>query len=335
MAEDAAEARPDDYPSDRPDDATPDHPHTAADPDPAPASAQPADEPAEPTTRAATTPPRDDKQSAVAEAAALAAAARANPDRGAKRTRDEADVPAAAADPHTTSVAPAIYAPPSLYPQVEPHDGGASALQQMYDADAPSKKSRQNCYKCGGDGHIAVMCPSRPGANEDPGAMQCHSCNGRGHLARECPSALMKDQCFRCGQLGHRGRECPTMYGYNAGAQVASTGYAAYGNGATTGYAAATGYADPYAMQYGVGAGYGRGAYGMGRAGMRAVPGTGKCFRCNNEGHWTRDCPLKPPDSDPNGCYKCGRPGHRARDCNVCYKCMQPGHRAADCPSVV
>ena len=50
----------------------------------------------------------------------------------------------------------------------EDEGSGSKRIAAEENADAPdAKRSRKECFKCGGFGHIAMMCPS-PGGKSDP-----------------------------------------------------------------------------------------------------------------------------------------------------------------------
>ncbi|KAG0367058.1 hypothetical protein BGZ54_004483 [Gamsiella multidivaricata] len=82
---------------------------------------------------------------------------------------------------------------------------------------------------------------------------------------------------------------------------------------------------------------------------VRNEPPTGYvCRRCNQPGHFIKDCTAeRQPRGAPEGyiCKKCSQPGHFIQDCPlikeevprlppgyVCNICHKPGHRITDCP---
>eukprot|EP00123_Amoebidium_parasiticum_P006552 comp17473_c0_seq1/m.16947 comp17473_c0_seq1/g.16947 ORF comp17473_c0_seq1/g.16947 comp17473_c0_seq1/m.16947 type:complete len:281 (-) comp17473_c0_seq1:655-1497(-) len=201
-----------------------------------------------------------------------------------------------------------------IYLVVTKKDDGAGGVKRgagEESVDQDSKRARENCFRCGGNGHIADMCTSPWDSKNMAGGQECYLCKGKGHVKMRCPNAIPRGMCYKCHQFGHNGRDCRGMAG-QMGGNMGGWGGAAPGFG---------GYGAP---------GMGMGGYGAPQQGF----GMQVCYRCQQPGHRSNECPkLKEQGLTADSCFKCGREGHRSKDCDVCYLCKNPGHFANTCPT--
>lgn len=207
-----------------------------------------------------------------------------------------------------------------------------TATPAIREESEESKRRKQNCYKCGGEGHIQEMCPS-PEGSRNSAAPECHLCKGRGHIKVRCPNNVPKGVCYKCGQYGHAGRECRAGdFGVMGGGRM----------GGDYGYGMQPPPHDMYGHGPQMGMGMGMPGMGMGMGGFQprfdAGPAGGAgggdrlCFRCKQPGHQAMNCPRTQSGESANSCYRCGTEGHIARDCDVCIRCKQRGHFISACP---
>jgi len=210
--------------------------------------------------------------------------------------------------------------------------GGGSAAQATGAAASPAQSparthSQDVCFKCQQPGHWSRDCPGvgagRPAADagrRDSGVFAA----GAGSPPPEPstpPAYRSQDVCFKCQQPGHWSRDCPGM----GGGRPAED----YGRRDSGVFAAGAG-SPPEPSP------------------LPAYRSQDVCFKCQQPGHWSRDCPGvgggrlaadagrrdsgvfaagagSPPEPSPLNAY-------RSQD--VCFKCQQPGHWSRDCPGI-
>jgi replication factor A1 len=136
--------------------------------------------------------------------------------------------------------------------------------------------------------------------------------------------AMNAQTCAVCGSNEHSVQNCPAVAMDMQ--QPAASGFTASSYGSSAGYANAS---------------------------------SGVCFKCNQPGHYSSNCPGQAisygysagnANARSDLCFKCHQPGHFSSNCpgqaaisygssggntnarsDVCYKCNQPGHFAKDC----
>eukprot|EP00124_Ichthyophonus_hoferi_P003713 Ihof_evm3s341 gene=Ihof_evmTU3s341 len=149
-----------------------------------------------------------------------------------------------------------------------------------------SKRTRGDCYRCGGSGHIAHMCTSLWDSKNIEGGQDCYLCHGKGHIKSRCPNTIPRGICYKCHQFGHNGRDCKNYTGQQGmGGLSAQSGWGQQGS-----YG--------YQGQYSSGSSYSgssQGAFGM-----------QVCYRCQQPGHRATECPKLKDGVSVDSCFKCG-----------------------------
>ncbi|CAO2814140.1 unnamed protein product [Amaranthus hypochondriacus] len=218
-------------------------------------------------------------------------------------------------------------------------DRGVKSLSTSYNAAQKFELTADNrtygvgtgssCFKCGDEGHWAKDCPITSSNTTNNGSSACKT-SWNDYDKRASPlstsnGAVQKfdttadhnksygvrtvSSCFKCGEEGHWAKDCRSTSNItNNGSLVFRNSWNDYDKGAsslTPNYGAAQ-KSDATADNkvYGVKTG-------------------SSCFKCGEEGHWARACPMSTDTSNnasvktsANACYKCGLSGHWARDCS-------------------
>lgn len=149
---------------------------------------------------------------------------------------------------------------------------------------------RDNCYSCGGTGHMAKECRNSGGSD----GVSCYNCGKSGHFSRNCTSEKggFAGQCYNCGEVGHFAREC--VQGNSNGDDRVCYNCGGKGH-----------FARDCSAEKVV------------RSKSKSGDG-GDCYNCRESGHFAREC-SKGNDGRKNrggGCFKCGEDGHYARECS-------------------
>ncbi|KAF5018192.1 hypothetical protein F66182_9849 [Fusarium sp. NRRL 66182] len=142
----------------------------------------------------------------------------------------------------------------------------------------------------------------------DRGVPLCMNCRELGHISKHCPqekaerSDAPKISCFNCGADGHRVRDCPEpRVERNACKNCGKSGHK------------------------------------IAECEEPPNPANVECRKCNEVGHFAKDCPQ---GGGNRACRNCGQEGHMAKDCDqprdmstvTCRNCETQGHFSRECP---
>ena len=174
------------------------------------------------------------------------------------------------------------------------------------------------CFKCNQVGHMSRDCPSGGGSRGAGagGSRACFKCGQEGHMSRDCPTGggggERKRRCFNCGDDGHMSRDC--VQPKKERVAFSSNG-ASSGGGFDWGTEKTSSAADNSSGGFDWGTDSGTGSGGGGGGERRKG-----CFNCGGNGHMSRDCPEPKKEREGGGggtCRRCNQEGHFAKDCTA------------------
>ncbi|ELR21299.1 uracilDNA glycosylase [Acanthamoeba castellanii str. Neff] len=218
----------------------------------------------------------------------------------------------------------------SIYaPQRGQKRGFDSAVSSDTGATSSPNRAGDLCYKCNETGHWASQCPNKKARTEPAGGDQSNFPPADGPVcSHNEPSkvcTVRKEgpnqgrQFYACAQS--RESQCKFFQWLDEPPRASSS----FGGASSS----SSGTASP--ARSGIQKYFGAGGGGGGGGGSDS----NVCFKCNETGHWARDCPSAGASGGGGGSYggRGGGGGGGASSGRPCYKCNETGHWARDCPS--